>query len=165
MEIIQRPSPNFNDRTPGKPTDMIVIHYTDMVPVEAALDRLCSPKSKVSAHYLITMSGEVYQLIDESKRAWHAGISEWEGETDINSRSIGIELDNPGSSNGMVPFPDIQIQKLIELCSDIQTRVHIPPNRIVGHEHVAPGRKQDPGPLFPWQKLRDAGLHCIRTEI
>lgn len=165
MKIIQHPSPNFNNRGPGKLTDMIVIHYTDMVPVAAALERLCCPGAKVSAHYLITMTGTIYQLVDESKRAWHAGISEWEGETDINSRSIGIELDNPGPSNGMEPFPDIQIQKLIELCTDIQTRLYIPPNRIVGHEHVAPGRKQDPGPLFPWHQLRDAGLHCILAGI
>lgn len=154
MKIIQRPSPNFNDRAPGKPLDMIIIHYTDMEGAEDALEKLCSPESKVSAHYLISKEGDIYQMVNDSQRAWHAGVSQWDGETDINSRSIGIELDYPGHTNGLCPYPDEQIHSLIALCKTLQEKYIIPTNRILGHEDVAPGRKQDPGPYFPWDKIK-----------
>ena len=155
MKITQHPSPNFNERAPDKPLDMIIIHYTDMTSAEAALNRLSDPEAQVSAHYLISKDGEIYQLVDDSKRAWHAGVSEWEEETDINSRSIGIELDYPGHSNGLAPYPEVQIQSLIHLCKEIQNRYRIPKSRIIGHEDVAPGRKIDPGPHFPWIQLKE----------
>lgn len=136
------------------------MHYTDMVPVEAALERLCDPVAEVSAHYLIAMDGTIFRLVDENQRAWHAGQSFWplEGrdETDMNSASIGIELDNPGHSNGLVPFPAAQIESLIGLCCDIMQRWAIPLDNIIGHSDIAPGRKQDPGPLFPWEQVRAA---------
>ena len=160
-KVIEHPSPNFGDRRPPYSETgprLIVLHYTDMVPVEAALDRLCDPQAEVSAHYLIGRNGAIYRLVDEAKRAWHAGTSRWlvEGreETDINSASIGIELDNPGHTNGYVPFAEAQLESLYGLCADIMRRHSIPIENIVGHSDIAPGRKQDPGELFPWPEFR-----------
>lgn len=150
-------SPNFGDRRGGheKPS-MIIIHYTGMKTGEEALERLCDLKSEVSAHYLIEEDGRLFQLVDDDKRAWHAGVSAWAGETDINSASIGIELVNPGHEWGYRAFPDVQIDVLIDLCRDLICKYNIAPERILGHEDVAPGRKQDPGELFPWDKLKTA---------
>ncbi len=156
--MIQKPSPNFGDRTGNKPVDMLVLHYTDMMSVEAALARMCDPQAAVSAHYLIDEEGTIFQLVDENMRAWHAGVSYWRGECDVNSRSIGIELANPGHSNGLTPFPKVQMESLISLSQDILTRHAISAQNIVGHSDIAPGRKQDPGELFDWQLLAANGI-------
>ena len=125
-----------------------------MQSVAAAADRLCDPKTEVSAHYLIDRFGEVIQLVDERQRAWHAGAGEWRGQTDINSRSIGIELDNTGKH----PFPEPQMQKLETLLQGVIQRWSIEPHNVIGHSDMAPGRKIDPGPKFDWQRLAHMGL-------
>lgn len=147
------PSPNHGARRLGPP-DMIVIHYTGMETCAAARARLCDPAAEVSAHYLIDLDGTVEQLVDEARRAWHAGVSEWGGETDINSRSIGIELANRGHGPDYHPFPAPQMEALINLIAAIRSRWDIPAENIVGHEDIAPGRKIDPGPKFDWARLR-----------
>lgn len=163
MKIIQLPSPNYNARAFSKP-DMIIIHYTGMQSAEAALDRMRSTDApRVSAHYFIDQDGKNYQLVEEKYRAWHAGISYWQGETDINSRAIGIELDNKGHEHGYHPFPTAQIKSLIILLSDIRTRHTIMNKNIVGHSDIAPMRKQDPGHLFPWDLLAEHG-HGLAPE-
>ena len=154
--IAQRPSPNFGERKEGARPSMILIHYTGMETAEAAFSRLCDPASEVSAHYMIERNGQITQMVDEDKRAWHAGVSLWQGETDINSCSIGIELENKGHEFGYEDFPPAQIKALIALCHDIMTRHEI--KWILGHEDVAPGRKQDPGEKFPWSVLAQHGL-------
>lgn len=137
---------------------MLVLHYTGMQSAEAALERLCDANAKVSAHYCIDTNGDVTALVDEDKRAWHAGVSFWRGHTDINARSIGIELVNPGHEYGYEPFPEQQIAALIELAKDILSRYPIEARNVVGHSDVAPTRKTDPGELFPWQRLADEGV-------
>ena len=151
MEMIERPSPNFDERK--LPVSMIVLHYTGMPDAGGALDRLTSPESQVSAHYLVDEDGSIYALVDESKRAWHAGKSRWRGVSDVNSASIGIEIVNPGHEFGYRPFPDEQIAALIPLVSSIKERHAIGRGNIVGHSDVAPDRKEDPGELFPWEAL------------
>lgn len=146
------PSPNHGARRLGQP-DMIVIHYTGMDSCAAARARLCDPAAEVSAHYLIDLDGAVEQLVDEARRAWHAGVSDWRGETDVNSRSIGIELVNRGHGPDYHPFPEPQMAALEALIGDIRARWTIPLENIVGHEDVAPGRKIDPGPKFDWPRL------------
>ena len=154
MEIAQLSSPNFGKRKNDVLPDMIVIHYTAMETADAAIQRLCDPGPEVSAHYVIDETGQVTQLVDEKCRAWHAGLSDWQGETDVNSVSIGIELANPGPLDDLPPFPEAQMTALEKLIRDIRTRWSIPIDRIVGHEDVAPGRKADPGPKFDWARLR-----------
>jgi len=156
MNIIQAPCPHFNER--ALPLDSIILHYTDMPHMEETLACFASPHSKVSCHYLICEKGQVYQLVDDEKRAWHAGESSWQGCTDLNSCSLGIELANPGHSHGYLPFPEIQIESLIRLCHMLVKRWNISPSRILGHSDIAPRRKQDPGHLFPWETLAKEGL-------
>jgi len=156
--LVERPSPNCGPRPKGVPVDMLVIHYTGMETAEAALDRLCDPAAQVSAHYVIDEDGTVYRLVDEAMRAWHAGVAAWRGETDVNGRSIGIELVNPGHEIGYRPFPQPQMEALVRLAKDILARHAIPPGNVVGHSDVAPGRKQDPGELFDWRALAEAGI-------
>ena len=151
-----RLSPNCNDRK--LPVTMVVLHYTEMKPVETALDRLCDPEAQVSAHYLISEEGEVTLLVPEEKRAWHAGASSWRGVRDVNSASIGIELDHPGHGLGYRPFADAQIDALIPLLARIVARYDIPRANVVAHSDVAPARKLDPGELFPWERLAECGL-------
>jgi N-acetylmuramoyl-L-alanine amidase len=151
MDVTFRPSPNFDER--ALPVSMIVLHYTGMPDAESAIDRLTSPDARVSAHYVVLEDGQVLQLVDEEKRAWHAGKSYWRGTTDINSASIGIEIVNPGHEFGYRPFPDEQIASVIPLVADIKDRHGIGRGNIVGHSDVAPGRKEDPGELFPWAAL------------
>src|SRR5271156_4887349 len=153
-----RPSPNHDERAGGRSPDMIVLHYTGMPDAEAALDRLCDPLSKVSAHYLVFEDGRVVQMVQEARRAWHAGLSSWAGETDINSCSIGIEIANPGHDYGYPDFPKRQIAAVTALCRGIQTRNPIRPERVLAHSDVAPSRKHDPGEKFPWQTLWDSGV-------
>ena len=151
MDVTFRPSPNFDER--ALPVSMIVLHYTGMPDAESAIDRLTSPDARVSAHYVVLEDGQVLQLVDEEKRAWHAGKSYWRGTTDVNSASIGIEIVNPGHEFGYRPFPDEQIASVIPLVADIKDRHGIGRGNIVGHSDVAPGRKEDPGELFPWAAL------------
>ena len=158
IDAIDRPSPNFEARPPDVPIDLLVLHYTGMESAKAALDRLCDNTSKVSAHYLIDEDGELYRLVDESSRAWHAGESSWRGNRDPNSRSIGIELVNPGHELGYRPFPDPQVDSLIALAQNLVARHPIPPRNVVGHSDIAPSRKQDPGELFDWRRLALAGI-------
>ena len=150
-------SPNFNERVDAQ-NPSIILHYTGMQSGKDALERLCDPQSEVSAHYLIDENGDVYNLVPEDKRAWHAGVSYWAGETDINSASIGIELANPGHEFGYREFPDAQIDALINLSKDIMKRYDIPTWNVLGHSDVAPGRKVDPGHLFPWKQLAENGV-------
>ncbi|MGE0744358.1 MAG: N-acetylmuramoyl-L-alanine amidase [Rhodospirillales bacterium] len=158
MPIVDRPSPNHGPRPTGRTVDMLILHYTGMPTAAAALDRLCDAAAQVSAHYLIDEDGTAYRLVDEARRAWHAGVSCWQGATDINDRSIGIELVNPGHEWGYRPFPEPQMQALIALCRGILARHPIPPVRVLGHSDVAPARKDDPGELFDWRRLAAAGI-------
>jgi N-acetylmuramoyl-L-alanine amidase len=151
---IQCPSPNREPRRGGA-VDMLVIHYTGMSGGEVALARLRDPGAKVSAHYLIEEDGRVFALVPEDERAWHAGAGSWRGEADVNSRSIGIELVNPGHEFGYRSFPAPQIAALVGLARGILARHPIPPRNVVGHSDVAPTRKQDPGELFPWRALAE----------
>ncbi len=150
-------SPNFDDRPAGVPIDMLVLHYTGMKTAAEALERLCDPAAKVSAHYMIDTNGDVRLLVDESMRAWHAGVAFWRGHTDINARSIGIELVNPGHEFGYSPFPESQMNALIDLAGGILARHTIEARNVVGHSDIAPRRKTDPGELFDWQRLAGAG--------
>ena len=152
------PSPNFDERQ--LPVSMIVLHYTGMPDAEGALNRLTSPDSRVSAHYLVKEDGEVIQLVDEEKRAWHAGKSYWRGITDVNSASVGIEIVNPGHEFGYRPFPDEQIASVIPLVADIKDRHGVGRGNIVGHRDVAPARKEYPGELFPWSALAKRRWRC-----
>jgi len=151
MTITECPSPNHDERALS--VSMIVLHYTGMPDADGALDRLRSPEAGVSAHYLVKEDGEVVRLVDEEKRAWHAGKSYWRGITDVNSASVGIEIVNPGHEFGYRPFPDEQIAALIPLVADIKARHGIGRGNIVGHSDIAPSRKEDPGELFPWHAL------------
>ncbi|MBR0551894.1 N-acetylmuramoyl-L-alanine amidase [Stakelama marina] len=151
MQIIDTPSPNFDDRS--LPVSMLVLHYTGMQDAESAIARLTDAEAKVSAHYLVAEDGTVLRMVDEDKRAWHAGRSHWRGISDVNSASVGIEIVNPGHEFGYRPFPPEQISALIPLVSDIVERHEITRGNVVGHSDVAPARKQDPGELFPWSKL------------
>jgi len=148
------PSPNFAPRRDGLQPYLIVLHYTAMKSAEAALQRLCDPAHEVSAHYLIGSDGTLWQLVEETMRAWHAGVGEWCGQGDVNSRSIGIELDNRGDH----PFSEPQMLALEGLLAQIMTRWQIAPAGVIGHSDLAPGRKSDPGPRFDWQRLSNLGL-------
>ncbi len=156
------PSPNFNARRPlpdgGPQLRFLVLHYTEMAGAEAALARLGDPAAEVSAHYLIGEEGTIWQLVEEDRRAWHAGRSFWRGITDINSASIGIELDHPGHALGYHPFAPAQIAALIPLARAIMARWNIPPAGLLAHSDIAPTRKRDPGELFPWAELAAAGV-------
>lgn len=152
------PSPNFEPRPQGVAVDMLVIHYTGMESAEAALARMRDPDAKVSAHYVIDEDGAVYRLVAESKRAWHAGTASWGGEANINDRSIGIELVNPGAEFGYRPFPEAQMRGLERLAGGLLKRHPIPARHVLGHSDVAPAYKQDPGELFDWARLGAAGI-------
>ena len=151
-------SPNFQPRPDGASIDMLVFHYTGMQSAQAALDRLCDPAAEVSAHYLVDEAGEVFALVDEENRAWHAGVSSWRGEANVNSRSIGIELVNPGHEWGYRAFPAAQMAALADLSAGILSRWPIPARNVVGHSDVAPRRKQDPGELFDWRWMAGRGI-------
>ena len=153
-----RPSPNFTERRGVNCPDMVVLHYTGMATAEAAIERLCDPAPEVSAHFLIAENGEATQMVAEDMRAWHAGCSRWGEIEDVNSHSIGIELANPGHVLGYHPFPEAQMEMLEQLLREILERWQITPDRVVGHEHIAPGRKIDPGEKFDWQRLARQGL-------
>lgn len=159
LKITRLDSPNFDERT--LPISLLILHYTGMDSGSAAIKRLCNADAKVSAHYVIEEDGQIFQLVDEDKRAWHAGISEWQGETNINSASIGIEIVNgghdfPEANGSLPPFLDVQINALIPLCKDIMKRHG--QLTLLGHSDIAPARKKDPGEHFPWQGIAAAGL-------
>lgn len=155
--ILTHTSPNFNFRADDRTPDMIILHYTGMKTGKAAVHHLRNPKAHVSAHYVVEEDGQVLSLVEEDKRAWHAGLSFWAGETDINSASIGIEIVNPGHEFGYRAFPERQMQAVTDLVLDIKARHGIADARILGHSDVAPARKQDPGELFDWKGLAAAG--------
>ena len=159
LKMTQAPSPNFDERT--LPISLLILHYTGMETGEAALERMTDADAKVSAHYMVEEDGRIFQLVDEERRAWHAGLSEWQGETNINSCSIGIEIVNgghdwPNADGSLPPFPDAQIIAVIALCKDIESRHGR--LTLLGHSDIAPMRKIDPGEHFPWSGLAAAGL-------
>lgn len=156
MNMIDAPSPNFDERE--RDIDTIILHYTGMPTGGEAIARLRDPAAKVSAHYCVEENGDVYRLVAEAKRAWHSGVSSWKGDTDINARSIGIEVVNPGHFYGYRNFPEAQVKSVISLLKDILTRHAISPARVLGHADVAPRRKEDPGEKFPWDRLAREGL-------
>lgn len=152
--VHQHPSPNCGLRRAGLRPTHVVLHYTAMANADEAIERLCDPGTEVSAHYVICKTGRVTQLVSEGMRAWHAGAGEWTGLTDINSRSIGIELDNDGQGR----FAEPLMQSLEMLLAGILPAWDIPPEHVIGHSDMAPGRKFDPGPFFNWTRLEARGL-------
>ncbi len=154
LSILDHPSPNCGPRRDGAQPDMVVLHYTAMETAQSALERLCDPAAEVSSHYLISEAGHTWQLVPEDQRAWHAGAGQWGDVTDVNSRSIGIELANCGDH----PFPELQMATLEEVLRGIMARWHIAPERIIGHSDMAMDRKFDPGPRFDWRRLALRGL-------
>ena len=159
--LIEAPSPNFDARI--SPPDILVLHYTGMTGGADALARLCDPVAKVSSHYLVEEDGRVFRLVAEERRAWHAGVSFWRSERDVNAHSIGIEIVNPGHEHGYRSYPEVQIGAVFDLVEGVRSRWDIPDRNVVGHSDVAPGRKVDPGELFPWRRLAEAG-HGLWVE-
>ncbi len=155
--VIPHPSPNFGPRRDGLTPELVVIHYTAL-PLAEALDWLTSPEREVSAHYLIARDGRLFRLVDEDQRAWHAGRGSWGPRIDVNSCSIGIELENCGAS----PFAAPQMDRLEHLLADLLSRYSLPPDAVIGHSDLAPGRKRDPGPRFDWARLERMGLAAPR---
>ena len=151
------PSPNFNDR-PDEPISILVLHYTGMRSLEDALDKLSKPEGNVSCHYLVSEKGDIYAMVPEEKRAWHAGVSHWRGRDNLNDVSIGIEIENPGHEWGYRPFPQVQMDAVAALCQDILSRHAIPPRNVIAHSDIAPMRKEDPGELFDWKWLSEQGV-------
>ena len=161
MNIIQSPSLNFNDRK--QKLDLLVLHYTGMEDGSSALARMQYEAAEVSAHYMVDVDGTIHQLVAEDKRAWHAGRGSWQGDEDLNSRSIGIEIVNGGhniplADGSLPPYTRAQINAVLALCKDIVARNAIPPTRIVGHSDIAPTRKEDPGEHFPWEEFASHGI-------
>jgi N-acetylmuramoyl-L-alanine amidase len=151
------PSPNFDSRG-GAPVDILLLHYTGMHDDEAAVRWLADPRSKVSCHYVVHKDGRIIVMVDEEQRAWHAGQGSWKGVTDINARSVGIEICNPGHEHGYRDFPDVQIEAVIELSKAIIARHAIAREHVLAHSDIAPERKEDPGELFPWARLAASGV-------
>jgi N-acetylmuramoyl-L-alanine amidase len=158
LPAIERFSPNHGPRPEPVRIDMLVLHYTGMTSAAAALERLCDADSGVSAHYVVEDDGVIWRLVPENRRAFHAGASCWEGESDLNSVSLGIEIVNPGHEWGYRPFPEAQMSSVEQLCRELIGRYSIPPHRVVGHSDIAPTRKSDPGELFDWARLARAGI-------
>lgn len=164
-----RPSPNHGERREGKRPDILLLHYTGMASAETgacecAVAWLCASESQVSCHYVVDTDGRILQLVPEARRAWHAGEAFWAGERDINSRSIGVEIVNPGHDAGCPDFPDDQVAAVVALARDVCRRWGIPPERVLGHSDVAPLRKADPGEKFPWDRLAEAGAALPRPS-
>ena len=162
--MIDHPSPNHDARPDGSAVDMLVLHYTGIPNAADAQARLCDAAAKVSAHYMVDEDGTVSRLVDEERRAWHAGESHWRGRDGVNATSIGIEIVNPGHEFGYRPFPEAQMAALETLCLDILARHPIPARNVVGHSDVAPARKEDPGELFDWARLAAAGVGLWPAE-
>jgi N-acetylmuramoyl-L-alanine amidase len=160
-----RVSPNFGARKEGKRINTIILHYTGMATGHGAEDWLCNLQSEVSSHYLVHEDGRIVQMVAEADRAWHAGKSFWKGESDLNSVSVGIEIANPGHALGYVPFPAKQISAVTRLCRGIILRHGVRPEMVLAHSDIAPGRKVDPGELFPWGRLAAKGIgHHVEPE-
>ncbi|KQT11826.1 N-acetylmuramoyl-L-alanine amidase [Methylobacterium sp. Leaf399] len=151
------PSPNHGERI-GGPPNLLILHYTGMDSAAAAIQRLANPLSEVSAHYVVLEDGRAMQMVPEGRRAWHAGRSAWAGERDVNSRSLGVEIVNPGHDGGLPPYPDVQIAAVIALCRDLVSRWPIRPAGVLAHSDIAPERKEDPGERFPWDRLAREGV-------
>lgn len=163
--IVRRPSDNHGPRRDGASPSMLILHYTGMKSAEEAIAWLCNPASQVSCHYLIDEDGAIVRMVEEDRRAWHAGASSWAGERDINSCSIGIEIHNPGHDHGYRDFPDAQMAAVETLCLDIIARHGIEARRVLAHSDVAPGRKIDPGERFDWARLARTGVgHWVAPE-
>lgn len=160
-----RLSPNHEPRPAGTPVDMLVLHYTGMKSAAEAIERLCDGEAKVSAHYLVEEDGTVWRLVEEDRRAWHAGLSFWRGQRDINGRSVGVEIVNPGHEWGYRDFPVAQMAAVATLCRAILARHPIPPRNVVGHSDIAPLRKQDPGERFDWHWLAGQGVGLWPGEL
>lgn len=156
MDMIWTPSPNFDERQ--LPITILVMHYTGMKDAASAINWLANPEAKVSAHYVVTEDGQIVQMVDEEKRAWHAGRGFWRGITDVNSASIGIEIVNPGHEFGYAPFPEEQMDAVTRLAHAIVKRHDITSSNVIGHSDLAPARKQDPGELFDWERLARHGI-------
>lgn len=150
------PSPCHEPRRGCSGPDMLLLHYTGMTSCARAIDWLSRPEARVSCHYVIDTDGRITQMVAEDRRAWHAGLSVWGGETDINSRSIGFEIHNPGHDHGYPDFPDAQMSAVVELAADVVRRWSIQPERVLAHSDVAPLRKNDPGEKFDWRRLAEA---------
>ena len=164
-EYQDRPSPNFDTRE-GHTIDMLVLHYTGMKTGAEAIERLVNRDAKVSAHYVVDEDGTILRLVGEDRRAWHAGISAWRGRSNINQRSIGIEIVNQGHEFGYHPFPAAQMKMVAMLCKDILARHKaITPRNVVGHSDVAPTRKEDPGELFEWKTLATLNIGLWPKEV
>jgi N-acetylmuramoyl-L-alanine amidase len=157
-EFVDYPSPNHGERNPPAPPKLVILHYTGMKDGPSALQRLCDPASKVSAHYLVEEDGRIFRLVPEDRRAWHAGKSCWQGIEDINSCSIGIEVVNPGHEWGYRLFPLPQMQAVLGLCREIKNRYKLPASAFLAHSDIAPLRKEDPGELFDWEMLAKEGI-------
>jgi len=164
MQIIPHASPNFDSRPPGVGVDMIVLHYTDMETAEGALSRLCDKDAAVSAHYLIAEDGRIWQMVEEEKRAWHAGESHWRGVSSMNANSIGIEIANRGHAHGYPDFPEVQMEAVLELCRSVKARHAVPDRNIVAHSDIAFLRKIDPGEKFDWAWLARQGVGVYPFE-
>lgn len=156
-------SPNIEARRNGMTPSMLVLHYTGLPCVEKSIEVLSRPDCKVSCHYVVADDGTITQMVPESARAWHAGVSSWHGERDLNSASIGIEIQNPGHNDGYPDFPAEQMDAVTRLCQDIIARHGIVAERVLGHSDIAPGRKIDPGEKFDWEGLHRAGVgHWVK---
>ncbi len=159
------PSPNHNARPLGLPPDILILHYTGMKSAQLAIDRLRDPAAEVSSHYVVNEDGTVFRLVDEHRRAWHAGVSYWRGQSALNDRSIGIEIVNPGHEWGYRDFPVLQIAAVCDLCLSILSRHPIPARNVIAHSDVAPDRKEDPGERFPWADLARNGVGLFPLEV
>ncbi|WP_300531594.1 N-acetylmuramoyl-L-alanine amidase [Maricaulis sp.] len=163
LDVIDTPSPNFNDRK--LPVSLIILHYTGMKDGPTALARMCDEDAQVSAHYMVEEDGRIFRLVAEDKRAWHAGVSSWGGKSDINSASVGIEIVNGGHDFGLPDFPQVQIDAVIALTREVMQRHRIKPAQVIGHSDIAPGRKIDPGEVFPWNQLVSAGCALSPADL
>ena len=158
LATVLHPSPNIEPRRGGGGPDILLLHYTGMHSCQRAIQWLADPRSKVSCHYVIDTDGTVTQMVAESLRAWHAGVGVWAGSDDVNSRSIGIEIHNPGHDQGYPPFPEAQMRAVIALSRDIVRRHAIAPRNVLAHSDIAPTRKIDPGEAFDWPRLAREGV-------
>ncbi len=165
LVAVVHPSPNIEPRRGVERPDMLIVHYTGMQSCAGAVDWLSRPEARVSCHYVVDVDGRITQMVAEAARAWHAGVASWAGASDINSRSIGIEIHNPGHDGGYPDFPAAQVAAVIALCRDILGRNPVPPTHVLAHSDVAPERKNDPGEKFPWAQLFSAGIGHWVTPV
>jgi N-acetylmuramoyl-L-alanine amidase len=158
LRVRDLPSPNHDERPAGMPIDMLILHYTGMETAQAAIDRLRDPLARVSAHYVVDEDGAVLRLVREERRAWHAGLSYWRGHSELNGRSIGIEIVNPGHEWGYRDFPVLQLAAVCDVCLAVLSSNPIPARNVVAHSDVAPDRREDPGERFDWRSLAENGV-------